>query len=309
MTRREIHSPRKSIKPVVLAIAMALLALTSALAAQAQKQDAAAEWKPVEAALGRGGQLLPGGVFKVGMPRSDLHVKVGSVEIKPALALGSWAAFKKTGDGTLMMGDLVLTESEVEAVMSKLQAGGIEQTALHNHLLGETPRVMYMHIHGYGDAVKLAHALHDALALTATPLPADSKPAQGPALDVAKIEKILGHKGTMHGSVLQFGVPRREKITDHGVEIPPSMGVATGINFQPTGEGQAAVTGDFVLLGSEVNPVIRTLRDKGIEVTALHGHMLTEQPRLFFMHFWADGDAVRLAQALKTALDTTNSAK
>ena len=305
-----MRAPRKRIMPVMLAVAAtALLALASAPAARAQEPDAAAEWKPVEAALGRTGQILPGGVFKVGMPRSDLRVKVGGREIKPALALGSWAAFKRTGAATLVAGDLVLTESEVEAVMSKLQAGGVEQTALHNHLLGETPRIMYMHIHGHGDAVKLAHALHDALALTGTPAPASAKPVEGPAWDAAAIGKILGRKGTMNGGVLQFGVPRLERITDQGAEIPPSMGVATAINFQPTGEGKAAVTGDFVLLGSEVNPVIRTLRNNGIEVTALHSHMLTEQPRLFFLHFWANDDASKLAQALKAALDKTNSMK
>ncbi len=267
------------------------------------------QWKAVESALHRTGQVQPGGVYKFGMPRSDLHVRVGGVEIKPALALGSWAAFKKSGAEALVAGDLVLTESEVAPVMSRLQAGGIEQTALHNHLLGETPHVMYMHIHGHGNAVKLAQTLYAALALTATPALSQAKPGEPPSLNAAPIDRVLGQSGKMNGGVLQFSVPRREQITDQDEEVPPAMGVATAINFQTTGSGKAAISGDFVLLAGEVNPVIRTLRDHGIEVTALHSHMLTEEPRLFFMHFWANDDSTKLAQALRAALDKTNSQK
>ena len=275
--------------------------------------DTSAAWKPVEAALGRSGKLQPGDVYKFGIPRSDLHVIVDGTPIKAPLALGSWLAFKKMADQAMVMGDLVLSEDEVEPVMLKLQQSGIEQTALHNHLLHETPRVMYMHVAGHGDAVQLALALHDALALTKTPLPATASTPNSAAgqesMDTAKVESILGFSGKDAGGVFQFSIPRQEKIEDDGMEIPPAMGTATAINFQPTGSGRAAITGDFVLLAGEVNPVIRALREHGIEVTAIHSHMLTEQPRLFFMHFWANDDAVKLATGLRAALDQTKSVR
>ena len=269
------------------------------------------DWSGVEQAIGKAGTVQPDGVYKISLPRSDLHVRVRDVEIKPALALGSWLAFVRTGNETMVMGDLVLTEDEVTAVLTKLQDGGIEQTALHNHVLNETPRVMYMHISGNGDAVKLARAIHGALALTHTPLtsPPAALAAQNIDLNTSEIDRIMGRSGKVNGGVYQFSIPRAEEIRDAGMIIPPSMGVSTAINFQPTGGGRAAITGDFVLVASEVNPVIRALRASGIEVTALHSHMLTEQPRLFFMHFWANDEAAKLARGLRAALDRTNSQK
>ena len=286
-----------------------LLVAIGASLALAQENSTA--WKGVEDALARKGNPQPGNVYKFGLPRADLHVTVKGVSIKPALALGSWLAFKNDGNGAIVMGDLVLAEDEVEPVMLKLQQSGIEQTALHNHLLGENPRVMYMHIEGRGEAVKLATALHDALALTKTPAPTPPPPPPtgAPTKLQSDVEAILGRKANINGGVLQFSVPRAETITDHGTEIPPSMGTATAINFQPTENGHAAITGDFVLIGDEVNPVIKTLRENGIEVTAVHSHMLHDNPRLFFMHFWANEDTVTLAKGLRAALDHTNSAK
>ena len=268
-------------------------------------------WKPVEDAMGRPGTVM-GDVLRFGMPRKDLHVMVQGVAIKTGLALGSWAAFKAMGKDAMVMGDLVLTEDEVEPVMRKLQTGGIDVAAVHNHLLGEQPRVLYMHIASHGDAVRMATAIHDALALTKTPGPDQPGAAAASELsgiDQKKIEGILGRSGKVNGGILQFGIPRAEKITDAAMVIPPSMGVGTAINFQPTGDGKAAITGDFVLLGQEVNPVMKALREHGIDVTALHSHMLSEEPRLLFMHFWANEDAARLAQGLRAALDLTNSAK
>ncbi len=269
------------------------------------------DWKKVEDAMGRPGQGQPGDVIRFGMPRKDLHVVLNGVEIKPGLALGSWVAFKRDSSGTMVMGDLVLTEDEVQPVMAKLQEGGIDESALHNHLMGESPRIMYMHIASHGDAVQMAKAIHDAVALSKTPGP-DATPAAQPAelgFDQKQVEQILGHNGKVNGGAFQIAVPRSETITDSGMPVPPSMGVATALNFQPTGNGKVAITGDFVLLGSEVNAVIKTLRQNGIAVTALHSHMLTEEPRLFFMHFWANDDAVKLAKGLRAALDRTNSAK
>ena len=285
------------------------LALATAMSVHAQ-QSANTEWKPVEDALGRKGSLQPGDVYKFSMPRSDLKVTLAGTPIKAGLALGSWLAFKRMGNDAVVMGDLVLTESEVEPVMTKLQQEGIEQTAVHNHLLNESPRVMYMHIAGHGDPIKLATALKAALALTGTPSASPVLPAQQQDLgfDTAQIDHALGHQGKNNNGIYQFSIARGEKISDMGMEIPPSMGTATAVNFQPTGGGKAAITGDFVLLGKEVNPVIKALRDNGIMVTAVHSHMLTEQPRLFFMHFWANDDALKLAKGLRAALDQTNSA-
>jgi len=275
------------------------------------QQNTSQGWKTVEDALGRKGSAQPGDVYKFSMPRSDLKVTVAGTPIKAGLALGSWLAFKRTGNDAVVMGDLVLTESEVEPVMAKLQEEGVEQTAVHNHLLNETPRVLYMHVAGHGDPVKLATALKDALALTKTPSASPAPPAQQPSLgfDTAQVDQALGYQGKNNNGIYQFSVPRAETINDMGTEVPPSMGTATAMNFQPTGGGKAAITGDFVLLGTEVNPVIRTLRDNGIQVTAVHSHMLTEEPRLFFMHFWANDDAVKLAKGLRAALDKSNSAK
>lgn len=269
------------------------------------------DWSAVEQALGRKGAMQPGDVIKFGFPRGDMQVTVAGVAVKPALALGSWVAFKRTGRKAIAMGDLVLAEDEVGPVMRRLQEGAVEQTALHNHVLGEVPRVMYMHIAARGDATKIAEAVHAALALTKTPMAAPAAPA-GPAapaapaaidLDTIAVAKTLGFVGKVNGGVYQVSVPRTERIMEHGMEVPPSMGVATAINFQPTGGGKAAVTGDFVLTAGEVNPVIRALTSHGIAVTAIHSHMLSESPRLFFMHFWANDDAATLAAGLRAALD------
>jgi biotin operon repressor len=282
--------------------------LVSFSAAQSASQTPT-EWKPVEAALGRSGKVQPDGAFKFGMPRKDLNVTVGNVQIKPGFGLGAWAAFRSSGDGAMVMGDLVLTEDELPAVMAKLQQGGIEITAVHNHLQHETPRIMYMHIEGHGSAAKLAETIHGALAATGTPAESPAAAAQKIDLDTAAIDQVMGRQGKDNGGIYQFSVPRTETIRDHGMTIPASMGVATAINFQPTGNGRAAITGDFVLIASEVNPVISALRENGIQVTALHSHMLNEEPRLFFMHFWANDDAAKLAHGLRAALNKTDSKK
>jgi hypothetical protein len=296
--------------PVAIRFRTALLAtfifgvpVTSTASAQAPLAG-------VAEALGRSGADQPGGVVRFSFPRGDLTVVADGVTLKPALALGSWVAFQSTGPHTAMaMGDLVLLESEVAGVMRALQAGGVEQTALHNHVLGETPRVMYMHVSAHGDPVKIAQTIRTALGTTKTPLGTPAAPAAPSAadLDTAGIAAALGVAGKLNGVVYQVSVPRREKISEGGHEVPPSMGVATAINFQPTGGGKAAITGDFVMRAEEVNPVIRALQAAGINPTALHTHMLDETPRLFFMHFWANDDAVTLAKGLRVALDKTAS--
>ena len=279
-----------------------------ALALCASASAAEIDWSKVDQALGKKGSEQPGGVHKYGLPRSDLNVTVDGVAIKPALALGSWLAFQPTADGAMFMGDLVLTDTEISPVMQRLIEGGVEITAVHNHLLRTSVSVFYMHVGGHGDPVKLAETLRAGLALSKTPF-GQSSPSQTAApldLDTATIEKTLGYKGTANVGVYQFSIPRAEAVSEGGMAIPASMGTATALNFQPTGGGKAAITGDFVLLGSEVNPILKTLRQHGIEVTALHSHMIDDAPHLFFMHFWANDDAQRLAQGLRAAVDLAN---
>ncbi|WP_028748300.1 DUF1259 domain-containing protein [Rhizobium mesoamericanum] len=267
------------------------------------------DWSATSKALGRSGAQAAGGVYRVGLPRSDLKVTLDGVQLKPALALGSWLAFKPMGDRDVMvMGDLVLTQPEVNPVMTKLIENGFEVTALHNHLLRSEPATMYMHILGHGDAVKLATTLHAALQESGTPL-SDTPPTTPSAaidLDTALIDQTLAHKGKVNGGVYQISIPRAETIKDDGMDVPDAMGSAIAINFQPTGNGKAAITGDFVLIASEVNPVLRALRESGIDVTAVHNHMLDDEPRLFFMHFWANDDVKKLARGLRSALDKIN---
>jgi Domain of Unknown Function (DUF1259) len=273
-------------------------------AAGAQSSPRADDWSAVTNAIGRAGALQPDGVMKYSFPRSDLKVTLGGVRIRPALALGSWVGFKRTGTNEAMvMGDLVLTEAEVSPVVSALQQRDVQQTAVHNHLLRESPRVVYVHIAAHGDAVRIATAFRAALDLTKTPAPEAAAAASRLDLDTALIHRTLGYGGKVNGGVYQVSVPRHETITMDGEVVPPSMGVSTAINFQPTGRGWAAITGDFVMLSSEVSRIIPILRSNQIDVTALHSHMLGEEPRLYFMHFWADNDAGKLAATLRRAID------
>ena len=290
-----------------LCLALAMAALCVAASAAAADPD----WTAVGQALGKAGAVQPGGIYRVALPRSDLHVSLDGVVLKPGFALGGWLAFAPEGQSAMVMGDLVLTQDEVGPVMRSLEAHGIEITAVHNHLLRAEPLTMYMHVEGRGNPVALAQALHAGLELSHTPLGGGPPPAAAPqgdlGLDVAAIDKVLGAQGKVNGGVLQYSIPRREPIRDGGMVVPPALGTAIGINFQPTGGGKAAITGDFVLTESEVAPTLKALLAGGVEVTALHSHMVHEQPRLFFMHFWANDDAVKLAHGLRAALDRTRS--
>jgi len=273
---------------------------------------AADDWQAqVGEALGKTGSATPSGIYRVGLPRTDLIVTLDGVRLRPGFALGGWLAFEKMGDQGMVMGDLVLAMDEVAPVVTKLAAGGIDVTGLHNHLLRNQPFTMYMHVLGHGDPVKLAVALHTALAESKTPLGAAATPIEPPEIDfdTAAVDQIIGAKGTNNGGVYQFSIPRAEPIKEDGMEVPTVMGLANAINFQATGGGKAAITGDFVLIAKEVNPVLKALRDHGIEVTALHNHMLDDQPHLFFMHFWANDDAKKLAEGLKAALAQINIVK
>ena len=269
-------------------------------------------WSKVDQAMGRTAAVSQD-VHRYGFPRTDLSVTLNGVTIKPALALGGWVAFKPMGNEAMVMGDLVLLESEVNPVMLKMIEGGLDITAVHNHLLRASPATFYMHVGGHGDPAKMAAAIHDALAVSKTPLSMPAASAPPPAIDLntAELDQIMGAKGQANDGVYQFNVPRRDPESMDGMPMMPStpLGAAIGINFQPTGGGKAAITGDFVLTSDEVNPVIRALRGNGIDVTAVHSHMLDEQPRLFFLHFWAVDDAIKLAKGLQAALDKTARAK
>ena len=299
---------------IITGFALAFLITVPASAQKTNSQSTtptkSEDWKAVQDALGRKGDLLPGNVIRINMPRKDLHVTVGGTEIKPSLALGAWAAFHRVGKEAMVMGDLVLTEDEVAPVMKTLQQGGVEVTALHNHLLRESPKIMYIHMGGHGDPLKMAQTIRAAVSLTKTPPPggpAATEP-EDPGFDKQQVEKILGHQGKVSGGVLHFNVPRAEKLTEEGLDTPPSMGAGTSLNFQPTGNGRAAIAGDLALTWKEVGPVMTVLQDSGIEAVALHSHALNDVPRLFYMHFWANEDAVKLAKGLRAALDKTASA-
>lgn len=285
----------------VLCLMGAIIATFLNTAAMAQEID----WQKVDEVFGRKA-AVSGDVHRYGFPRTDLSVTLDGVAIKPALALGGWVAFKPAHGGAMAMGDLVLLETEINPVMLKLIEGGLEITAVHNHVLRATPATFYMHVGGHGDPVKMATVIREALSASKTPLTASPSGAPPPIdLDTAQLDEIIGVKGQNNGGVYQFAVPRRDPVSEGGMQLTPvgPMGVAEAIGFQPTGGDKAAITGDFVLTAEEVNPVIRALRTNGIEVTALHSHMLDEQPRLFFCHFWANDDAVKLAKGLRAALD------
>jgi len=292
-------------RPLQTIVAFIFLAIVAA-AANAQGID----WQAVDGALGKGG-AISGEVHRYGFPRSDLQVSVDGVSIRPALALGGWVAFEPAHGQAMVMGDLVLLETEINPVMAKLLQGGIEITAVHNHLLRANPATFYMHIGGHGDPAQMAEVIRSALALTKTPLgPAATAPSPQPIdLDTGQLDQIIGVHGQVNGGVYQFNVPRRDPVTEGGANVPTAMGSANAINFQPTGGGKAAITGDFAVTGEEVNPLIKALRASGIEVTAIHSHMLTEQPRLFFVHFWANDNALALAKGIRAALDKTAVAR
>jgi Domain of Unknown Function (DUF1259) len=302
-----------SFLPVVLAAAVALIGLSACASTRGSQSQSTAsssiDWDQVGQAIGKQGERMDGGVYRINLPRGDLSVTSQGVQIKPGFALGSYTAFVGTGGNEAMvMGDLVLTEEEYNRVISQLQQNGIEQTAVHKHLIGESPSIWWTHIQGRGDPVDMAKAIRSALDLTGTPLKeSGGSESQNLGFDTSRLDEILGHQGKTEGGVYKYNVPRAESVTEEGVELPPAMGTATALNFQPTSQGQAAINGDFVMTEKEVNPMIRALHDNGIQVVSLHSHMLNEEPRLFFMHFWANDDAEKLAQGLRAALDQTNS--
>ncbi|GAA3440256.1 DUF1259 domain-containing protein [Kutzneria kofuensis] len=269
---------------------------------------AEADWKPVTALLGRTGKFGDHStVYRIPLPRTDLHVSSYGVAIKPGLSFGGYAAFAEYRDGVMVMGDLVVTEDELPMVTDALQAHGIEQTALHKHLLEQTPPVWWTHIHAMNtNPAELARGIKAALDATTIPPAAPPGPQPPLDLDTAGIDKALGHKGTADGGIYKVTIARNDTIVDNGHVLPPTFGVTTGINFQPVGGGRAAINGDFAMTVPEVQKVLQALRKGNIDVVELHNHSFTEQPRLFYTHFWAVDDGVTLANALRVAVDATN---
>ena len=302
-------------------LAIAVVAVSACGSASQASQQASQEqtttssssstnWDAVGQAIGKEGKLMKGDVYRVDLPRSDLKVTSQGVQIKPALSLGSYTAFKDMGDGNAMvMGDLVLTEDEFNKVISKLQEGGIGQTGIHKHLLQESPAIWWTHIQGTGDPVKMAQTIRSALNETGTPFEeSGSSESEDLGFDTSKLDQIIGHSGATQGGVYKYSIPRADSVTEDGIELPAAMGLSTALNFQPTGGGKAAINGDFAMTQDEVQPVIQALRENDIQVVTLHNHMLNEEPRIFFMHFWANDAALKLAQGLRAALDQTKSA-
>jgi Domain of Unknown Function (DUF1259) len=297
---------------VILLCAVALLTIARAQTPPPPKAPSGLDVVAIDRAMGKSGTIL-GDVYKISLPRTDLSVTVGGVKVKPGFALGGWAAFKSAGNGStagapgaIVHGDLVLLDSELNAVISGLQQHDFQITAIHNHLINETPALMYVHYWGQGNAATLAQNLKDALGHSKTPIgaAAASAAASTPKDDLPAdvIQAAIGIKGTVSNGVLTVSQPRPETIQMMGVTLPPSMGMATAINFQSAGSGKVAATGDFVMVADEVNTVARTLREHDIEIAALHNHMLHGSPELYFMHFWAVGDAGKIASGLKAAL-------
>jgi len=296
----------------LMVAAITLLGSTACAGSEAGRSQSPTpiDWETVGQAVGKEGELMADDVYRINLPRSDLSVTSGGVDIEPGFALGSYAAFKQTGDDeALVLGDLVLTEEEYNRVISRLQEGGIDQTAVHKHLLEESPAIWWTHIHGQGDPVEMAETIRAALDLTGTPLSGGGGGgSQDLGIDTDQLDEIIGRTGRTEGGIYKYNVGRAESVTLHSTELNPPMGVATVLNFQPTGGGHAAINGDFAMTEEEVNPVMRALRENGIEVVSLHNHTLGEEPRLFYMHFWANDDAETLARGLRAALDETNSA-
>lgn len=305
-----MNTPRRNVLKLLGAGTVLGTSLGSGIAAADTQDGDGINWDEVGEAIGKEGERKEDDVYKIEFPRTDLEVSAQDVEIEPALALGSWVGFTQMNESeTLLLGDLVLTEDEYNQALSTLQEGGIQQTAIHKHLPDLSTPLWWTHIEGIGDPVELAQTINDALAETDTPMEesGDSEEADL-ALDTDQLDEIIGHEGEVDSGVYKYSIGLDQSVTTEGVEVPTSMGTATVLGFQPLGDGQAAINGDFAMIADEVNPVIRALRENGIQAVSLHNHMLEEEPQLFFMHFWATDDATTLAEGLRAALDENDSA-
>ena len=283
-------------------------ALSLSFAPVARAQDIPSEYQQVLTALGKQGDFKAN-VLKVNIPRNDLSVTVANVKTPTPFGFGGWVAMTKgTGGMDVMMGDLVLTQDEVNPVMSALLDNGVEVTALHNHFLWDEPRMYYMHVHGHGKPADLARQVKPALDLigksTSRPTSAPAAPAAAPAttIDTAKLAQIVGTQGEQTGAVYKITSGRDDlKLTEMGASINARMGLNTWAAFVGTNE-KAAVAGDVAMLAAEVTPVLKVLRKNGLDVVAIHHHMTDTRPTIFFLHYWGTGPADKLATGFKAAL-------
>jgi hypothetical protein len=244
------------------------------------------------------------GVYTTSFPRRDVKVRIGEVPVPTGLGFASWVAFRPDAGRAMAMSDMVLLPDEVNPVISALQTAGIEVTALHRHFQHEDPQIMYLHSHAMGDPAKIAEGYRAALAKTGTPMgPPGSPDTTGPALDTGAAAKIVGHEGQSRGGVYKITVGRDDlHVRVGGMEVTTSMGLNSWAAFIGT-DADAHVAGDVAMLDSEVNPAVRALRDNGLEIVSIHNHMLDEEPRIIFLHYWGSGPAAKLARGFRAALD------
>ena len=292
------------------AVILAALAAVSPVYSASPEPSAGLDTAAIERLTGAKGALdAKEGAFKVSVPRSDLALTAAGVKMTPPLGLTSWAAFKRAGEQTVVMGDLVLQEDQVNPVMSTALDNGLQVTALHNHFFWDTPKVMFMHIGGSADQATLATAVGRVFARMSETaggkgevLKADVDPART-SLDAKKIDAVLGRTGTLASGVYKVVVGRTTRM--HGHDMGATMGVNTWAAFAGSDE-RAVVDGDFATLESELQDVLKALRGAGIAIVAIHQHMTDEQPRIMFLHYWGVGRTEDLARGLKTALDHTH---
>ena len=287
-------------------LAAAPRSLVSRRSAAAPATSAAGAWNEVARIL-ETTDTFAGGYHRFNMPRKDLTVRLGTVTVAPELALGSWAGFGGDPNDAMMMGDLVLTGRELGPVLSELARQSLAVTAIHNHLVGEEPRLIYLHFHGQGRAVDLAARLNRVIALTGTPRPVARSASRPVTIDTTAVFRGLGKSGKANGPVAQVSfilVPGR--VTMHGREVVPALGYGSPINIQMVNGSRAVATGDFAVTGDRVEPLLQALAAHHIEATALHSHMIGETPPVYFMHFWADGSRADVVRGLRAALDAVH---
>jgi hypothetical protein len=292
-------------KKYMLVMAAAVVGLLSFAGSMARAQEMPAEYQDMLKTLDKKGDFKAG-VLKVNIPRSDLKMTIQGIATPTPFGFGGWVALTRGSAGTdVMMGDLVLTQEEVNPVMSALLENGIDVTALHNHFFWDDPRVYFMHVHGMGKATELARRVKPALDLIGHVPTAAVTPLAiaGAALDTEKLATIVGHAGEQNGTVYKITVGRDDvAMKDHGATINARMGLNTWAAFYGTQE-DAVVAGDVAMLENEITPVLKTLRKNGIDVVAIHHHMTEEKPLIIFLHYWGRGPAEKLAGAFKATLD------
>ena len=288
---------------IVLLVSLALFAAALPSETNAASPPAAATWDSVSAIL-QTKDAFAGGYHRFNLPRRDITLRVGGVTVAPELAQGAWAGFSDDPDMAMVMGDLVLETSELAPVLAELAKQGLVVTAIHNHLVGEEPRLVYVHFGGHGRVTDLARQLDRALALTATPRPVAPAQAAPLAIDSAFVFGGLGRSGRTHGSVAQITfmlVPG--PVAMDGMTVTPALGYASPVNIQAVDGTRAVATGDFAVTGAQVEPMLRAFAAHGITATALHTHMIGESPTIYFIHFWADGPLAQVVQGLRAVVD------